>query len=601
MISTKARLGVLVLLVIIFRLTTGLETEFAATNPFNPAPGSPISVGVANTGFVAVGDLNGDGKPDMVVTSVTGNSVSVMLGTGGGAFGPPVKYAVGLSPLEIAIGDLNGDGKPDLVVTNQVDGTLSILLNAGAGAFNPAQTLTLGLGTAPEGVAIADLNGDGRKDIIVVLGGTGSVAVLLNSALGFTTATTYPVGNMPSFVSAVDLNGDGALDLAVSNNTDNSVSILINNGNGTFKPKTDIPLNGGAVPCVDPDALTAADFNQDGKQDLAVICSDSSSVAILIGNGAGTFATPVVVSSGPTSSGESIVAADFDNKNGIDIAWADSKNNLVGILLNNGSGVFSSNFNDIACQPTGGNPFTLAVADFDNDSKPDIAVANEFDGTVSVLLNAGNIALGAGTCPWASGGGGGGGGGGNFTVQLTPSTVTTKAGTLVTYTVTVTPGTGFAGVVNLTCTSPAPNSGCSLSPTSVNLQNGAAATSTLSVATNFSSSGSAFGRADPAPELPPQNKPLYAMLSFGALGMVGLALSNRSTNSRPRRLAAVIIATLGIVMLLIVSQACSSGKGGFPDVSHKTPAGTYNVTVTGSITVNKQAQTASGNAQLIVQ
>src|SRR5581483_10063536 len=337
------RLGALWLVCILFFLVVAPRTALTAANPFNPAPGSPITTGTGAT-FVATGDLNGDGKPDMVVVNSGANNISILLGTGGGSFTAPVNIAVGNSPADVAIGDVNGDGRPDLVVTNQSSDTVSVLLNVGGGAFGAPTNLPLPAGSGPEGVAIADVDGNGAKDIIVSSGGSNSVVVFLGTGFGtFSGAILSTTGSAPSGVAVADFNGDGKLDLATSNN-DGTASILLGLGNGSFLPVTNINLSPSATStCSDPDAIAVADLNGDSKTDIAIACTGGT-VSILLGNGNGTFATPVSYSTinGNAGSGpEAIAIADFDGANGPDVVIADTSNAAV-ILLNNGNGTFGT-------------------------------------------------------------------------------------------------------------------------------------------------------------------------------------------------------------------------------------------------------------------
>ena len=589
------RLGALWLACILFFLVVAPRTALTA-NPFNPAAGSPITTGAGAT-FVATGDLNGDGKPDMVVVNSGAGTISILLGTGGGSFTAPVNITVGTSPADVAIGDVNGDGRPDLVVTNQGSDTVSILLNVGGGVFGAPTNIPLPAGSGPEGVAIADIDGNGANDIIVSNAFSNSVIVFLGTGFGsFSGGILSTTGSSPSGVAVADFNGDGKLDLATSNN-DGTASILLGLGNGAFLPATSINLSPNAnSTCGDPDAIAVADLNGDSKKDIAIACTGGT-VSILLGNGNGTFATPVSYSTlnGTAGSGpEAIAIADLDGVNGPDVVIADTSNAAV-ILLNNGNGTFgTATASSTVCVTAGSGAFGVAAADFNGDSKPDLAVANSIDGTVSILLNSGSVTAGSGCSttiipppPPA-----------NFTITVTPASVSTPAGTLVTYTVTVTPGSGFSEAVALTCSSSAPVSGCSLTPKIVTPRGGPV-TSSLSVATNFHSSGGAqFGRLGPArAPMSHSHNALYAMLSFGGAGIFGLVLSTSTRNKRKRWLG-VIIAVIGLLMILIALQGC--GGKSFGGGGDRTPPGTYTVTATGTAGTGTAATTASGTANLVV-
>jgi hypothetical protein len=192
---------------------------------------------------VAIGDLNGDGKPDLAVTNYLSSTVSVLLGNGNGTFGPKIVFGTGSGPHSVAIGDLNGDGKPDLAVTNYVSYTVSVLLGNGNGTFGPKTDF--GTGLEPNSVAIGDLNGDGKPDLAVANYYSNAVSVHLGDGNGaFGPKTDFGSGSNPVSVAIGDLNGDGKLDLAVANQLFSTVSVLLNAGPGATEvnPGPSVPL-----------------------------------------------------------------------------------------------------------------------------------------------------------------------------------------------------------------------------------------------------------------------------------------------------------------------------------------------------------------------
>ena len=198
---------------------------------FTNVPGSPFTVGGGTTG-VAVGDFNGDGKPDLAVTNATSNNVSVLLGTGNGSFtnAPGSPFAVGLTPVRIAVGDFNGDSKLDLVVGNANGNSVSVLLGTGNGSFINAPGSPFAASN-PDGIAVADFNGDGKLDLVVANAvANNTVSVLLGNGNGTFTAapgSPFAVGGNPQGVAAADFNGDGKPDIAVLNGDDSTVSVLL--------------------------------------------------------------------------------------------------------------------------------------------------------------------------------------------------------------------------------------------------------------------------------------------------------------------------------------------------------------------------------------
>src|SRR5208283_3302813 len=205
-------------------------------------PAVTFNPGLQSQAGIALADLNGDGKPDLLVANASG--VAVLLGNGDGTFQPAVTYGSGgSSPWSVAVADVNRDGKPDLIVANYSSSTVGVLLGNGDGTFQPAATYGSG-GNGPWSVAVADVNGDGKPDLAVAndCGGCdGSVAVLLGNGDGtFRPAVLYDSGGDLTWgVAIADVNGDGKPDLIVLNTFNYytaNISVLLGNGDGTFQP-----------------------------------------------------------------------------------------------------------------------------------------------------------------------------------------------------------------------------------------------------------------------------------------------------------------------------------------------------------------------------
>jgi len=204
------------------------------------------------------------------------------------SFAAKQDFATGLFPYSITVGDLNGDGLPDLAVANQAQGNVSVLLNTTApGAVTPnfAAKQNFTTGNTPVSVALGDVNGDGKLDLIVASVGFGGVSVLLNTTApgaalpSFDTAQNFLTGTTPASVAFGDLNGDGLLDLAVANNASTNVSVLLNiaaPGAATpnFAAKQDFATGGG------PLSVAIGDLNGDGNRDLAVANSGAATSLI---------------------------------------------------------------------------------------------------------------------------------------------------------------------------------------------------------------------------------------------------------------------------------------------------------------------------------
>jgi hypothetical protein len=363
----------------------------------------------------AVGDVNADGFPDLVVanycassTNCANGSVSVLLGNGDGTFQAAESYATGGQyAISVAVQDLNGDGHPDLVVTNEGSNNLGVLLGVGGGTFQTAVTYATA-GQDAYSVVVGDVNGDGHPDLMVANRcassnncTNGSVSVLLGVGDGtFLTPPNYATGGEYAYSAALaDVNGDGHPDLVVANECginncpNGAVSVLLGNGDGTFKAAVSYSTGGQ-----DAYSVAVANLIAGGPPDLVVAnecaidnCA-SGSVSVLIGNGDGTFNPAVSYATGGQTA-LSVAVADLIGKGIQDLVVANESSNSVGVLLGNGDGTFQP----AVTYATGGyNAYSVAVADLIANGPPDLVVANECavesctNGSVSVLLGNGD-------------------------------------------------------------------------------------------------------------------------------------------------------------------------------------------------------------------
>jgi hypothetical protein len=249
-------------------------------NPSCNGGGPPECIGP-----FAAGDFNGDGKADIALACYDycpPGTVVVFIGNGDGNFQPPVEYPLGSQPANVAVGDFNGDGKPDLALSIPGLNTISILLNNGDGTFQAH--VDYPTGAVPGAIAIGDFNGDGKLDVITATS-TGFSLLPGKGDGTFGTHLDYPIAGGGTSLSAGDFNGDGKLDLAVGSGNSSQVFILLGNGNGTFQ--TPVGYATGTA----PGQNITSDFNGDGKPDLLI--GSNYIATILLGNGDGSFQTPI--------------------------------------------------------------------------------------------------------------------------------------------------------------------------------------------------------------------------------------------------------------------------------------------------------------------
>ncbi len=404
-----------------------LGGTFAAARSF--PSGSTGSVPIS----LALADMNGDEKMDVIVANSRSNDASVLLGDGRGNFAPPRAFVSDAEPKAVAAIDVNGDTLPDVLTVNQGRPSLGVLLGIGDGSLSGVEDVITQ--PAPSGVAIGDVDNDGLPDLIVsqlppaqsssgsvlifravhaggfasptVLHTTGdalavavgdfnldgrldiaalnkstnNVSVFLGNAGGFNALHDYPVGGGASAITAVDLNGDGRADLAVARQSTGSagaVDVLLAKADGSFGNPMSAPVGMGPV------ALDFGDFNKDGKRDLVVANTSSNEVSVLLGKGDGTFqpATSIPSTVGPRA----IAVADFDRDGSDDFAIALSMNSNVTVFYGNGQGGFTAGVQlSVSVSPS-----ALAARDVTGDLLPDILVADQSSNVVSAFYSNGS-------------------------------------------------------------------------------------------------------------------------------------------------------------------------------------------------------------------
>lgn len=355
--------------------------------------GQPVTV-LAPASSAAAGDFNGDGDPDLGVTS--SSNVDIVLGDGTGSFTVAHTYTLTAPGTAIAAGDLTDDGKLDLAILTidaAQDWSLAVTLGNGDGTFGTPTVYQQGQATSSSPVLIADLRGDHKPDVLTVQG--DSLVVFPNNGDGtFGAPVSYFAGSAANGAVVADFNNDGKLDAATSSSA--GIGVLLGNGDGTFQGATFFATPGNAG------GIVTGDFNNDGKSDLIV--SGNGGPWVFLGNGNGTFTTlPETLAAGVVS------VADFNGDGNLDLVeggcpFSTAQFTIWCVQLGNGDGTF-------------GNPTTimtgsdvisgfLTVADFNRDQKPDVAIdlspsLNPSPGGVFVLLNTTPPAPGATVSPSA--------------------------------------------------------------------------------------------------------------------------------------------------------------------------------------------------------
>jgi hypothetical protein len=582
--------------------------QVAAKSPtvtFANAAGTPLSLAGNNPDPIepittVAGDFNGDGILDLAVETAysptPGYSIVVYLGKGDGTFtAGPTSLVPGDVPDYMVAADLTGNGKLDLVMSNFGGNTVTVLLGKGDGTFTVAPGFPLNAGNGTGAAAVGDFNHDGKLDLAIPVTNDMEIVILLGNGDGtFTPAAGSPIktGLGVSAVAVGDFNGDGKLDLAASNldffGTNGQVlTVLLGNGDGTFTP--------AASPAAPYSfSLVAADFNGDGKLDLAVTDYEGNGVTILNGNGDGTFAAGVACC-GTQVTGSHVIGinvGDFNADGKLDLVFSifnqDSNSAYETTVLGNGDGTFTATNFSIAVSAIQSQP---ALGDFNGDGKLDIATVSDPYSLLAVLLQMppGAPAPGFSLAP------------------LNPS-VTIPAGSTGMDFINLTSVNGFVGAVNVACSGLPAGATCSLSPGSQFLADGISPSVQLNLTTTArptkttaGSSASSGGRGLPGSDAGRLAPILTITLALTAALLLAAGFS--MAGKKPARVHAFAFVPL---LLLLVSIAllssCGGGSGNNPGgggggVNPGTPAGTYTLTVTGT----SGALTSSTTVTLLVQ
>jgi hypothetical protein len=365
-----------------------------------------IHVGNAGSGIqsptaLAQGTLvNSDFRPDIVVAGTNGLAVLINnTATGSTTLSFTQQAALSASGIDsVAVGSLDGTATQGIAATTSGSSSQLLLFKNNGSASFTAQS-PIALNAPATSVTFADLNNDGKKDILVANDTTsapGSVSVLLNqssgSTINFSSPTAYQVPGAPVSLAVGDTNQDGILDVATANSSNNNdISVLLGKANGTLQVPTNISLGSSPTPV----AVTTGDLNGDGIPDLVVVNHNTNQISVLLATGVGTYGSPTTYNVG--TSPVAVALGDLLGNGVNDIVVANQGSNTVTVLWNNGSGAFTTSTTlNVGNTPTG-----VAVGDFNRDGLGDIAVSHN-GGTastsgVTILLNLGSKTFAPGT------------------------------------------------------------------------------------------------------------------------------------------------------------------------------------------------------------
>ncbi len=345
---------------------------------------------------VAIGDFDGDGNLDIATANADG-TVSLLLGSGRGTFDRAADLPAGEGPVAISAADLNGDGRLDIVLTNPGASDMGtgaddivVLLAKGHARFT---RLARRAGVNPQAVVVGDFNGDQNPDLATA-DDADHVSIFLGRGDGtFHDPLNYPIGApFSSGLAVADFNRDGKLDLATANSlvgqgrSSHSVSVVLGRGDGTLEAPH-VNYFGGSQPIIP----VVADLNGDGEADIATPNGyPATDASVLLGRGDGGFSPAIEYATGPGP--HSLVAADLDGDGHLDLATGNDGVTFgapvdqgISILFGAGDGTFEPkvDFADAGLDPGVG-----AAADLDGDGKLDLIVLNDESNTLTLLFNA---------------------------------------------------------------------------------------------------------------------------------------------------------------------------------------------------------------------
>jgi hypothetical protein len=340
--------------------------------------------------WIATGDINKDGYLDLITANRTNNNTSVLMGMGSGMFGAKTDYPTGTDPRSVIVADLDKDGDADVVSSNNTTTNISVFINRIFGV-SPTTNPTLQVNSLAGNDAL-QITGTGPNNQFLRVDSVGNTTIGGSASGLFDTKVDYSNIGMtnPNAIATADVNKDGAVDIIASNNN-GSVTVFYNNGSGVYGKSNTYTMCGGSP--VNSEGITTGDFNKDGAIDFATVCGGVAALYMGMNNGDGTFNTTNGYTLAFSGSFNNLVSADFNKDGKLDIATIRSGSNELNVLINSGLGAgqfgATSTPTTMVIYTTGSGANNLATGDFNGDGRPDLAVANGSSTTMSVFLNTG--------------------------------------------------------------------------------------------------------------------------------------------------------------------------------------------------------------------
>ncbi|CAF0743855.1 unnamed protein product [Adineta ricciae] len=332
---------------------------------------------------IAIADFNNDTFLDVAVANSNTHNVGISLGTGTGILRRQKTYSTGSNsqPYSIAIGDFNNDNRLDIAAANFGTHQVGILIGDGSGNFHMESILSTGI-SQPLSISVGDLNNDNNLDLVVVNHATNCLDLFLGKGNGnFSFLTTYFTGydSIPYSTILVDFNRDTYLDMIVLNNGANSIGVFLNQQNQSFTAQKMYSTGFQSSPC----SFAVGDLDGDNALDIIVSNSGTGNLLLLFGNGQGTFEHRKNVSTNIYDQSQ-IIVADFNKDTKLDIAITDYSNSRIIILLGDQSFAYTNRL--IYWNGFGTNPSSIATRDINNDNRLDILVTNYATNSIGVYL-----------------------------------------------------------------------------------------------------------------------------------------------------------------------------------------------------------------------